>query len=961
MSEIQNKKNKNSFLRQKKNPKDESKDLDFSITKNIIKSDAHGSSLNGYEYKKRKMEQEIEENKKRESFWDTLNKADNQITDIGEKVLEQVTKKIRINKKEHKKSPYVVHLLKDEQTPSRQIEKTKIQESENSGAWIKEVERLRKGASSAYKKGVNSVYIDLLGKKEKVIQKKKRKLSFSSFPKILLECFISIIRATLRWIFEFVLSIPLGFLLAFQVLLKFVEFLNKWGIKGGRIVGKGVSFTIEQAIFLVIAIAKGFIVIPIKLITIFLLVIYRLLSIAGSSILYLGNATKEAFQNYFRVFIKPPKKFYKRFFSIIVISILIILPIKFLTEAPSAIRSLEGKVLGATKEGFASFSGIQDSIGQGQVDAAQEQLEFANKKFSEAQENIESLNIFVRAMISILPQGQDGMHAISAGKELTQSAQLIAKAISPFTSSEENEINALDLLSNIQSSLREALPNIQNAQYNLESINPNSLPDEYKDKFIKARDLLPAVSAAIIDFNDFSDSLLSILGSNGQKRYAVLFQNNNELRPSGGFIGSLAFVDVVNGKIENIEIPKGGAYDFQGYLTEQIIAPKPLQILNSRWEMQDANWYADWPTSAKKVSWFIEKSGHSSVDGVIAMQATTLVKLLEILGPIDFEEYGVVLDSNNVIDEMQYAVELDYDKEENQPKKYVAELVPRVLDKILSSKGSELIELLSLVKSEIKEKNILLYFRDDKINQQFIDRGWEPIILDSDIDYLSVIHANIGGGKTDGVIAQTYNQEITISEDGTAIAKLSIIRRHEGDKDNIFEKFNNVDYVRVYAPKGSELISFEGVKPPPSSMYEQPEDYYVKDYELESIEGKVIIDEKSGTRITQEFGKTVFGNWLQVDPQNTLFVKVKYKLPFKIRPFDIFSPDIKSGYSLVMQKQAGARAIPYSISLKYPSTWNVSWQKSINNGQVKVLGPGLTVFEGELIEDTGFALFFEEQ
>ena len=471
---------------------------------------------------------------------------------------------------------------------------------------------------------------------------------------------------------------------------------------------------------------------------------------------------------------------------------------------------------------------------------------------------------------------------------------------------------------------------------------------------------MPAVEDAIIDFSGFTDSLLSILGNSGQKRYAVLFQNNNELRPCGGFIGSLAFVDVSRGKIGKIEIPGGGPYDFQGYLTEHIIAPKPLQILNARWEIQDANWYPDWPTSAEKVAWFIEKSGHSSVDGVIAMQATTLVKLLEILGAIEFPEYDVVLNANNVIDEMQYAVEIDYDKEENQPKKYVSELVPRVLDKILSSSGGELIQLLALLKSEIKEKNVLVYFRDDNINQQFIDRGWEPTMLDSDMDYLSVIHANIGGGKTDGVIAQTYDQEITISEDGTAIAELTIIRRHEGDLEHVFEKFNNVDYVRVYAPEGSELISFEGVKPPPSSMYEQPEDYFARDYELESIEGKVIIDEKSGTRVTQEFGKTVFGNWLQVDPGNTLFAKVKYKLPFKIRPFDIFSPDIKSGYSLVMQKQAGARSIPYSISLKYPSSWNVSWKKSVADGEVKVLGPGLAVFEGDLVKDTGFAVIFEK-
>jgi hypothetical protein len=437
-----------------------------------------------------------------------------------------------------------------------------------------------------------------------------------------------------------------------------------------------------------------------------------------------------------------------------------------------------------------------------------------------------------------------------------------------------------------------------------------------------------------------------------------LFQNNNELRPSGGFIGSLAFVDVYKGKVTSIEIPGGGAYDFQGYYTEHVKAPKPLQLLNARWELQDANWYPDWPTSAAKVSWFLEKAGYSSVDGVIALQATTLVKLLEILGPIEFPEYEITLTSKNVLSEMQREVELDYDKEENNPKQYIAELAPRVLEQILNSSGGEQLAISSLIKSEIEQKNILLYFEDESTNATFRDRGWQPTIVDNDLDYLSVIHANIGGGKTDGVISESWDQEITINDDGEAVAEITIIRQHNGDLENPFESYNNVDYVRLYTPLGSELISFEGVKSPPVSMFKEPENYYQEDYELSEIEGKVIIDEKTGTRITNEFGKTVFGNWLQVDPGNVLVAKIKYKLPFNVKPFDLLNPETKNGYSLIIQKQPGARAIPYSVSLRYPSNWEVLWEQSVGQGSIEQLGPGLTIFDGDLSKDTGFSILF---
>ena len=964
MSKKQKSDIKNSSLRQKKNPKDAEQDFVFSISKNAVTTDAYGSSLNGNKNGKNGVRSRFANKTTPDTVFEVVNKVDEKLNEIGEAVIEQVAKAIKVQKKDHQKSPYVVRLLKDEQMPSINLEQAEYPEKQvqgDSGEWIKEVERLRKSASSAYKSGAKSICINLLGsKKQKSSNPKKQNINLKNFHHVFAGFTLRFIQAIARWIFEFVLSIPLGFLLAFQVILKLVEYANKWAISGGMAVGKGASFAIEQAIFIIVAVLKGLIVIPIKLITIFFLTVYRVISIIGTGILFVGNAVYEGLQNYFSVFIHPPKHFYRRIFVVIIIGGTMILPVKFLYLAPQSMRVLKGKVLGATKEGFESFSGVENAIAQGGIEQADAQLAIASQKFSQAKENIDSLNIFVKGILNVLPQGQDGIHAISAGEDLAKSGQLISKALGPFIGQGEDDIDIARLVANMKNSLSNALPKIESAQNHLSAIDSGNLPEEYREKFIKSRALLPDVILAIKDFNSFADSILIILGAQEQKRYAVLFQNNNELRPSGGFIGSLAFIDVRNGKIENIEIPKGGAYDFQGYLTESILAPKPLQILNARWEMQDANWYPDWPTSAEKVAWFIEKSGHSSVDGVIAMQATTLVKLLEALGPIDFPEYGVILNSENVIDEMQKEVELNYDKQENQPKKYVAELVPKVLDRILSANGAELIKILSLVKSEIQEKNLLFYFRDLSVNDQFIARLWEPTMLSSGMDYLSVVHANIGGGKTDGVINQTYNYTVTISDEGEALVDLEIIRRHEGDPNDVFEKVNNVDYARVYAPEGSELISFEGVKPPPLDMYEVAESYFARDFQLDQIEGKVIIDEKSGTRVTQEFGKTVFGNWLQVDAGNTLFARVKYKLPFKVGPFDMMNPDVMSGYSLIIQKQVGARAIAYSVSLKYPSDWKVSWQKGIGDSEVRTLGPGLTVFEGGLTKDTGFGVVFEK-
>ena len=90
-----------------------------------------------------------------------------------------------------------------------------------------------------------------------------------------------------------------------------------------------------------------------------------------------------------------------------------------------------------------------------------------------------------------------------------------------------------------------------------------------------------------------SSALDSVFGDKQLKRYLIVFQNNNEIRPTGGFMGSFALVDIQKGKILNIDIPGGGTYDLKGQMKKEVEPPLPLQLSNNRWEFQDANWFPD--------------------------------------------------------------------------------------------------------------------------------------------------------------------------------------------------------------------------------------------------------------------------------------------------------------------------------------------------------------------------------
>ena len=935
---VNNKKtNSQKNLSSKKNPSNELEHWSFSISK-----DASGEK----NYK--------DLNKKRTYREKIMELSDDKGSEEKEKknlLIEQKketsSKKLNIRKTNTNSSPYVVNLLRKENKEKKEKEDSK----ENFELdWLKDTKKLRKITQKKFKRKSNALRVDLL----KNAKKTGNKISFLDLPKKI----VSLPFLFVAWIFELLLSLPLGILLLLQLVLKIIEHLYSLLKKITPIAGNSVSFLFEESILIVAALGRGIIITPIKVIGLFFAALFKLVGFVYLGFSLFFRSIKDNFKIFIKILTSPPSGIYKKILAVLILSFLTVSSAKLISQTSSDLKYVKGKVLGATQEGFGLLGDVD--LSSENALAFSDNFDKADLRFQEAKDSLNSLNLVIRGIIKLTPQGSDGVKALNIGENLAKAGEYISSGITPFVVGEnaESNENLLAKINKLSESFTLALPYLLAAQSDIESINIKSVPEEFRPRFTKAKQTLPGLTAAVGDFKNLASSFVDILGGNGFKRYAILFQNNNELRPAGGFIGSLALVDFIDGQITNIEIPGGGTYDFQGYLTEQITSPKPLWLVNSAWQLQDANWYPDWPTSAEKISWFIEKSGHSSIDGVIALQATTLEKLLAITGPIDFPEQEVVLSSENVLQEIQTAVEIDYDKEENKPKKYIAELAPKVTAKVLNSNSDELLGLLGLIKGEVLEKNILVYFKDKSINKKFQERNWQPKILDNDLDYLSVIHANIGGGKTDGVIKESWLNELEINELGDVVARLTITRQHNGDKDDIFTSYNNVDFVRVYAPQGSELISATGFKPPGENLFETPGDDYGEDTQLSEIEGSVFIDEKTKTRINNEFGKTVFGNWIQVDPGNTAVSTFEYKLPFKIAPHDILNPDKKNGYSLLLQKQPGARAIPYNIDISYPGDWEVVWKKVNGIGTLDSNGLGKVYFQGVLNKDSGFALLF---
>ena len=604
------------------------------------------------------------------------------------------------------------------------------------------------------------------------------------------------------------------------------------------------------------------------------------------------------------------------------------------------------------------------------LDQAEYDLNSALESFGNASSVLEKDHRALQFVAGVLPvvgkQIKSRQHLLVAGHHLALGNTYLVKGVK--TVSEQNDLALTDKMSILADHLRGAIPQYKEALIELSGVEQESIPVEYQASFRDFRLLFATFVDDMQDIANLADATEMIFGGSEFRRYLLVFQNNSEIRPTGGFMGSFAILDVQKGKILNLDVPGGGTYDLQGQLDTYIKPPLPLQLINDRWEFQDANWFPDFSASAQKMAWFYEHGRGATVDGVIAINATVLERLLNVLGPMTNVEHGLEIASDNALEDLQYQVEVDYDKEKNQPKEVIGDLAGQFLEKLSALDTVDAIRLLSELNEALQNKEIQVYFSEADLQQKFSSFNWTGQILPivADQDYLQVVDTNIRGQKSDAKIIQNIEHQAVIDADGSIVDTVVIHRQHTGVLGEDFYGVNNVNYIRVYVPEGAELLDAGGFNYPPEDAFQVPEDWYKDDLDLAKYEKPIGIHTKTGTTITNEFGKTAFGNWMMTMPGETSSVYFVYRLPFKLDfaqtkttekkwsdIIDNFNNEETARYSLSIQKQSGIDS-GFSTQIITPDGWTPIWQ---SNDEMNLASNGAE-FETVLETDEAIGLVF---
>ncbi len=604
--------------------------------------------------------------------------------------------------------------------------------------------------------------------------------------------------------------------------------------------------------------------------------------------------------------------------------------------APASVRatlnqdaSIEDRVTQSAEQAFAHLQTAGDSIQAMDFSAAEDEFTLALEAFSAAQREIDSVHDSIISLSKYLPgkaqQLYSGYHLIEAGEELAAAGKQISAALDALSGvdlgdvAKNEDAGLTSVLVVVHSALDPSVTNLGRAIDHLNEVNPQAVPAERRDLIVAAQETLPDIYEAVQEGLGVTELLLAFLGHESEKSYLVLFQNNYEIRPTGGFIGTIAAINVKQGVVTGIDIPGGGVYDVAGQVDEVIAPPEPLTLVTDRWNLQDSNWFAHFPSSAKKAQEFYELGGGRPVDGVIALVPSVIERMLDVTGPLDLSrQYGEIIDKDNFYDIVQELAEQKYD-ETRESKKIISDMTPLLFNQLFAAAEDPdgLVRILGIIRASLEEKDMLVFMNNQDLQEGFSEADWSGELKKTDRDYLAVIHANIAGGKSDKNIEETVKHTAKIQEDGSIIDTVTVTRVHKGKTSDPYAGVNNSDYVRLYVPAGSELIRADGFDRIDPALFKEPATGAKLDDDLERITGQVEFDEDRDVYLSTEYGEYfVIGGWMVTPVGQSSTISVEYRLPFSIEVGQSWNTSDR--YSLLVQKQPGSFGSFLTTKIEFP-------------------------------------------
>lgn len=383
-----------------------------------------------------------------------------------------------------------------------------------------------------------------------------------------------------------------------------------------------------------------------------------------------------------------------------------------------------------------------------------------------------------------------------------------------------------------------------------------------------------------------AQALPSLLGNNKSKSYLLLFQNNMELRPTGGFIGSFGILTFDGGRISDFVV--NDVYSADGQLNGHVEPPAPIKnyLGEANWWLRDSNWDPDFTTSAQRAEWFLDKETGRGVDGVIAIDLQPIKDILRYTGPIFLPDSNLDVTGENLYQKTQEEVEANFFPGTHRKASFLNALARSLFSEVSKLNTGKRLGILRSFYENLSGRHIQAFLHDSSSQKAISSLGWDGAINRENCgagcfpDMVGVVEANVGVNKANFFIKRSLDLQVDLSP-GNVRKKFSLTLENSANPALGLSGKYKV-YLRLLTPKESNILS-------------------VTSYLGENIEA--LPPEITDIRDRKETGVLV-----------EILGGQKKKIEFYWEN-DLQNPTQLSSYGLYIRKQAGASDDPIRISV----------------------------------------------
>jgi len=251
-------------------------------------------------------------------------------------------------------------------------------------------------------------------------------------------------------------------------------------------------------------------------------------------------------------------------------------------------------------------------------------------------------------------------------------------------------------------------------------------------------------------------SFLKIITQKDQ-RITMLLQNSDEIRATGGFIGSVASLELKRNQLQPTTFYD--VYDLAGQI--QSLAPAPTPVRNylttgKEMNLQDANWHPDFTQSAPVILELLQQTELKDTTVLIGVNLKLVEAILAITGPLELTDSQTVVTAAN-FSQLARQERKNFFAGDKQKKQFLQEVYTILKIKLVETNLQKQLQLLNLIGENLDSRDVVLYSPTAELQTLIEDHRWGGAIAPTTDNFLYLLESNVGINKANQGIERTIS------------------------------------------------------------------------------------------------------------------------------------------------------------------------------------------------------------